>query len=66
MCDPQKIRLRLRLKQGLLEITDTGKGADEASLAFMFSACHVSKEQVSGRPKEILCSHKPQDIGEEG
>ena len=28
----------------------------------MFAACHVSKEQVSAK-EEILCTHKPEDIG---
>ena len=59
--DPQK-KIEVRLGGGFLEVADTGKGADEASLAFMFAACHVSKEQVPAK-EEILCTHKPEDIG---
>ena len=59
--DPQK-KIEVRLGGGFLEVTDTGKGADDASLAFMFAACHVSKEQVPAE-KEILCTHRPEDIG---
>ena len=59
--DPQK-KIEVRLGGGFLEVEDTGRGADESSLAFMFAACHVSKEQVPVK-EEILCTHRPEDIG---
>ena len=59
--DPEK-KIEVRLGGGFLEVEDTGKGADESSLAFMFAACHVSKEQVTAE-EEILCTHRPEDIG---
>ena len=58
---PQQ-KIEVRLGGGVLEVTDTGKGADDSSLAFMFASCHVSKEQVPAK-EEILCTHKPEDIG---